>query len=80
MFQKFETTIFHPNIDTAGNICLDILKDKWSAIYNVEKILVSIQSLLGDPNNDSPLNGQAAGMWDKPEGPYDVNVPFLTIK
>jgi ubiquitin-conjugating enzyme E2 C len=50
-------------VDTYGNICLDILKDKWSALYDVRTILLSIQSLLGDPNNDSPLNGQAAQLW-----------------
>lgn len=27
---RFETPCFHPNVDTYGNICLDILKDKWS--------------------------------------------------
>nr|SVE73831.1 EOG090X0DZY [Daphnia atkinsoni] len=60
---KFVTPCFHPNVDTYGNICLDILKDKWSALYDVRTILLSIQSLLGDPNNDSPLNGQAAQLW-----------------
>ena len=60
---KFVTPCFHPNVDTHGNICLDILKDKWSAMYDVRTILLSIQSLLGDPNNDSPLNAQAAQMW-----------------
>jgi ubiquitin-conjugating enzyme E2 C len=59
----FETMIFHPNVDTNGNICLDILKDKWSAIYNVRTILVSLRSLLNDPNNDSPLNSSAAQLW-----------------
>jgi len=53
----------HPNVDHHGNICLDILKENWSAIYNVRTILLSIQSLLGEPNNDSPLNAFAAGMW-----------------
>jgi len=38
---------FHPNVDQYGNICLDILKEKWSAVYNVRTILLSIQSLLG---------------------------------
>ena len=61
---KFTTPIFHPNVDTHGNICLDILKDKWSAAYSVETILVSLRSLLGEPNNDSPLNGYAAQLWD----------------
>nr|CAG4638066.1 EOG090X0DZY [Chydorus sphaericus] len=60
---KFVTPCFHPNVDAHGNICLDILKDKWSALYDVRTILLSIQSLLGDPNNDSPLNGQAATLW-----------------
>ncbi|KAH8379215.1 hypothetical protein KR009_003709 [Drosophila setifemur] len=47
-----------------GSICLDILKDKWSALYDVRTILLSIQSLLGEPNNESPLNAQAAMMWN----------------
>ena len=60
----FKTPIYHPNIDFSGRICLDILKDKWSAIFNVESVLLSLQSLLGAPNNSSPLNGQAAELWD----------------
>jgi ubiquitin-conjugating enzyme E2 C len=46
----FKTPIYHPNIDFSGRICLDILKDKWSAIYNVQSVLLSLQSLLGEPN------------------------------
>eukprot|EP01112_Ceratiomyxa_fruticulosa_P021651 TRINITY_DN769_c0_g1_i1.p1 TRINITY_DN769_c0_g1~~TRINITY_DN769_c0_g1_i1.p1 ORF type:complete len:178 (+),score=42.58 TRINITY_DN769_c0_g1_i1:274-807(+) len=61
---KFTTPCFHPNVDQNGNICLDILKDKWSAVYNVRTLLLSIQSLLGEPNNDSPLNGYAATLWE----------------
>ncbi|XP_060519256.1 probable ubiquitin-conjugating enzyme E2 C [Cylas formicarius] len=64
---KFITPCFHPNIDSNGNICLDILKDKWSALYDVRTILLSIQSLLGEPNIDSPLNALAAETWDKKE-------------
>ncbi|RPA85451.1 putative ubiquitin-conjugating enzyme E2-20 kDa [Ascobolus immersus RN42] len=60
----FVTPMFHPNVDMAGRICLDILKEKWSAVYNVQSILLSLQSLLGEPNNKSPLNGQAAELWD----------------
>lgn len=45
---KFLTPCYHPSVDTQGNICLDILKDKWSALYDVRTILLSIQSLLGE--------------------------------
>ena len=61
---KFVTPCFHPNVDAYGNICLDILKEKWSALYSVSTILTSLRSLLSDPNNDSPLNGYAAQLWD----------------
>lgn len=72
---KFETACFHPNVDSHGNICLDILKDKWSAVYNVRTILLSIQSLLGEPNNESPLNGYAASLWEQQSGLF----PFFSI-
>uniref|UniRef100_A0A8B9XYK8 Ubiquitin conjugating enzyme E2 C n=1 Tax=Bos mutus grunniens TaxID=30521 RepID=A0A8B9XYK8_BOSMU len=61
---KFLTPCYHPNVDTQGNICLDILKDKWSALYDVRTILLSIQSL--EPNIDSPLNTHAAELWKNP--------------
>ncbi|XP_043824833.1 ubiquitin-conjugating enzyme E2 C-like isoform X2 [Dromiciops gliroides] len=40
--------------------------DKWSALYDVRTILLSIQSLLGEPNIDSPLNIHAAELWTNP--------------
>lgn len=64
---KFDSPCYHPNVDQSGNICLDILKEKWSALYDVRTILLSIQSLLGEPNNDSPLNGDAAALWSNQE-------------
>ncbi|KAL6309155.1 ubiquitin-conjugating enzyme/RWD-like protein [Sparassis latifolia] len=65
---KFDTPCFHPNVDLVGGaICLDILQDKWSAVYSVQTILLSLQSLLGEPNNASPLNPDAANLWDSPE-------------
>lgn len=46
----YMTPIYHPNVDFSGRICLDILKDKWTAAYNVQTVLLSLQSLLGEPN------------------------------
>lgn len=46
----FKTPVYHPNVDMSGRICLDILKDKWSAVCNLQGVLLSLQSLLGEPN------------------------------
>ncbi|KAH8102885.1 ubiquitin-conjugating enzyme/RWD-like protein [Cristinia sonorae] len=65
---KYDTPCYHPNVDiNSGAICLDILQDKWSAVYSVQTILLSLQSLLGEPNNASPLNPDAANLWAKPD-------------
>ncbi len=58
---RFTSPIFHPNVFPAdGSLCLDIIQDKWSPIYTVATILTSIQSLLTDPNIQSPANPEAA--------------------
>ncbi|KAK4835737.1 hypothetical protein QYF36_013823 [Acer negundo] len=64
---KFETMCFHPNVDQFGNICLDILQDKWSSAYDCRTILLSIQSLLEEPNPESPLNCYAAALLSNKE-------------
>jgi len=61
---KFLNKIYHPNISQYdGSICLDILKENWKPVYSLRTILMSIISLLSDPNPDSPLNGEAAALY-----------------
>mmetsp|Transcript_25746 Transcript_25746/g.45240 ORF Transcript_25746/g.45240 Transcript_25746/m.45240 type:complete len:152 (-) Transcript_25746:2215-2670(-) len=60
---RFVTRMFHPNIYADGTICLDILQNQWSPIYDVQAVLTSIQSLLCDPNPNSPANSEAARMF-----------------
>lgn len=71
---KFKTAMFHPNIYADGGICLDILQNQWSPIYDVAAVLISIQSLLGEPNPNSPANSEAARMFVNDKREYNKRV------
>lgn len=51
----FITRIFHPNIDSAGNICMDILHGKWAPSLSMARLLFSICSILYDPLMDEDV-------------------------
>lgn len=75
---KFITEIWHPNIDKNGDVCISILhepgddkwgyekaSERWLPVHTVETILISVISMLADPNDESPANVDAAVSIDR---------------
>ncbi|KAG2387015.1 hypothetical protein C9374_002050 [Naegleria lovaniensis] len=62
---EFLTKIFHPNVHfETGEICMDILKDKWSPVWTLLNVCRAIMSMLSNPRegSDSPLNCDAGNL------------------
>lgn len=85
---KFITEIWHPNVAKNGDVCISILhepgedkfgyekpEERWLPIHTVETIMISVISMLADPNSDSPANVDAAKEWrEDPNGEFKRKV------
>ncbi|KAF7098325.1 hypothetical protein CFC21_100073 [Triticum aestivum] len=55
----FTTKIFHPNIATSGEICVNTLKKDWNPSLGLRHVLLVVRCLLIEPFPESALNEQA---------------------
>ena len=58
-----DTKIFHPNINLEGNVCLNILRQDWKPVLDINAVIYGLIYLFYEPNPDDPLNKEAAQLY-----------------
>ncbi|KAH0700295.1 hypothetical protein KY290_016158 [Solanum tuberosum] len=65
---KCKTKVYHPNIDLEGNVCLNVLREDWKPVLNINTIIYGLYLLFEEPNHEDPLNLEAAAVLrDNPQ-------------
>jgi len=90
----FTSEMWHPNVYEDGRVCISILhppgedelnaqesaEERWRPILGVEQILISVISMLSDPNDESPANIDAAVQWRKDRPAFKKKVRQIVRK
>jgi len=71
---KCTNKIYHPNVDLEGNVCLNILREDWKPVLNLNAVMVGLQYLFLEPNADDPLNKEAAEDLRRDRNQFQHNV------
>lgn len=91
---KFKSEMWHPNVFPDGKVCISILHppgtdkfnegetadERWRPILGVESIIISVISMLSDPNDFSPANIDAAVMWRNDKAAFKKRVREVVRK
>ncbi|KAH0575141.1 Ubiquitin-conjugating enzyme E2 [Spironucleus salmonicida] len=84
---KFTSSVFHPNVFTDGAVCISILhapgddpnayedrSERWLPVHSASSVIVSVQSMLAEPNCESPANVDAAKIFRNDQVEYKKRV------
>ncbi|KAF7496066.1 Ubiquitin-conjugating enzyme E2 G2 [Sarcoptes scabiei] len=90
---RFTTEMFHPNIYQDGRVCISILHapgedplgyesiaERWSPVQSIEKVLLSVVSMLAEPNPESGANVDAAKLWRENREAFAAKIKLLVRK
>ncbi|XP_050725572.1 ubiquitin-conjugating enzyme E2 S-like isoform X3 [Eriocheir sinensis] len=74
----FLTKIFHPNVASNGEICVNTLKKDWKADLGIRHVLLVIKCLLIVPNAESALNEEAGKLLLEAYDDYAARAKMIT--
>ncbi|KAI6649694.1 Ubiquitin-conjugating enzyme E2 D4-like isoform X1 [Oopsacas minuta] len=77
---RFITPIYHPHINSSGQLSIQFLESDWSPAYTIIKVLIHIWSLLPNPNPDDPLVPEIAHLYKEDIQLYNKNAKEMTQK
>uniref|UniRef100_A0A1D1Z313 NEDD8-conjugating enzyme Ubc12 n=1 Tax=Anthurium amnicola TaxID=1678845 RepID=A0A1D1Z313_9ARAE len=71
---KCKTKVYHPNIDLEGNVCLNVLREDWKPVLNINTIIYGLNHIFTHPNDEDPLNHDAAAVLRDNPRLFETNV------
>ncbi|KAL0790857.1 hypothetical protein Bca101_007103 [Brassica carinata] len=70
----YQLSVYHPNIDLEGNVCLNILREDWKPVLNINTVIYGLFHLFTEPNSEDPLNHDAAQVLRDNPKLFETNV------